>query len=208
MGIDISGSKYEGHMNERFMENKKCPDDLTTSLFLMGIHPFATDKEILETVTEGKVFVFDRKMPVPGQYNSSAADLTFFNRLAAEQYMQKFALCGINIKGRPVHVVWNKHHAWPARASELHQTRVIMVEGKHAWVNYRQLEAFLRVDISFRLVEGYQYNGVNGAYGALFVFGKVLGQSRAAFKKLREEVHKLGIADQVKITYGPDPCGD
>lgn len=102
MGIDLTDSKYEGHINERFIENKKCPEDQSCSLFLMGINPAATDKEVLGTVTEGKIFVFDRKTPVPGHYSSSAADLNFFNRHAAAQYMRKFELYGIAISGRPI----------------------------------------------------------------------------------------------------------
>ncbi|CAG8978368.1 hypothetical protein HYALB_00013048 [Hymenoscyphus albidus] len=87
--------RYEGEINDRFLQNKECPDNQNCSLWLTGIPTTATDKEALTTVTEGKGFSFNRKAPVFGRFDKCAADLTFFDRQTAECYILKAEQQGV-----------------------------------------------------------------------------------------------------------------
>ncbi|CAG8960919.1 hypothetical protein HYFRA_00002457 [Hymenoscyphus fraxineus] len=198
--------RYEGEINDRFLQNKQCPENQNCSVWLTGIPTTATDKEVLATVTEGKVFAFNRKAPVFGRFDKCAADLTFFDRQTAERYILKAEQQGVYINGHPIYVIWNKNRKLPAQPCEQDQTRVVKVRGNHSFVNEDQLEDFLHQGLAFTLVDKWNFLDVDSIYAAVLEFGKVLGQSRAALHKLRNEVERRGIADQVTVSYGLDPC--
>ncbi|KAG9229303.1 hypothetical protein BJ875DRAFT_364509, partial [Amylocarpus encephaloides] len=200
VGLDLD-SNYEGKISERRIQNAQIPPYANCAVHISGIPVQTTSADILRSITEGKIFAFNRVDP-NSRHKEAAANVTFIDRQAAERYMIKSQSSGIRINGTMVDVNWNRIAAGPS--SNRLQSRVIRITGPREEINAEALEDFLHTRTVFELVDRSELWHAQGRKSATLSFCQILGQSRIAVRCLRQHAMEKGM-DWV-VSYSKDPC--
>lgn len=203
-GVSIGDTKYRGDLDSYALENAQTPQHLNCAVFIKGIPPHVTDRVILSTVTEGKVFSYFKKEQCP-QYPTCAATITFMTRETAVRYMNKCQQPnGMVIGGQRVQVVWSKHPARQIKEEEMHQSRVLRVKGLASFLDTASIEDLLHQHIDFVLAHRREWMSSPIEKTLELTFCSIRGQSRLAMKCLGEWIQKQSL--HFTVQYGPDPC--
>ena len=209
--LGIYNANYRGDIPEYRIKNPitaKHPDNCC--LWITKIPAQAELRDIFAAIDTGAVAAYSRNPPE--KKNTAAGSLAFKTRAAAEKFFESSrSVTGIRIMGRRVHVCWNRNGRPPFTEEEAHQTRVISIEGPRL---ENTVEATLKIFkgesdeplFDYQLVEDTEFRVVGLQSMVKLYFSSIRGQSRTAFKRLREHQIAEGVADKFKITYSADPC--
>ncbi len=199
--------KYQGDLMPLDIDNSTCPPDQNCAIRIENIAAGATEKEIFATFTEGRVFSFSKKDPIPGRFENCAARLVFTTRAAAEAFHRKGNIWpGIWLHGHQFFVKWNRDPCRPARDSERHQSRVIRVMGPQDLLHAQDLENLFHTQIKFKLVDRGEWLVADKKKVVELSFCSILGQSRIAYKFFHEFMEAYDLTDLFTIRFAPDPC--
>jgi hypothetical protein len=198
---------YRGDLTDLDISNATCPPELNCAIRIENISCKATNTEIFAMFTEGKVFSFSKKDPIPGRFLNCAARLVFTTRAAAEAFITRGQSSGgIVLYGDRFRVKWNRDACRPVRDGERHQSRVIRVMGPEKELCAAGLEALFHTHIKFNLLDSKEWIIDNGKKIVELHFCSILGQSRIAYKFFHEYMEAWKLTGRFSIGFGPDPC--
>jgi hypothetical protein len=175
------------------------PLEESCSIFVRNIPARATYKDFLSSVKGGKVFIC-RIDPPNGEFQTQAAKLVFFNRLAASAYLWEVAHRGVVVLGQPLRASWNRVRY----AQHLHsnQSRVIMIIGPENLMSFDYFEQFFSERFQYDLQARFEVRSdIPGTKIHIWQFACLRAQAESA--KLAIEREFVGI---FKVQWAPDPC--
>jgi len=175
-GINLETSKYKGSLDERSLRNSRASWNENCCVFLPGVDPNATDREILYTVREDKVWSYNRRPPTE-IYRTCAIEIGLMTREGAEKYIAKsHAFPGIWIQGKRVYAQWSNTKIAPANQYESKQSRWVQLRGPTGRMKGGQFfEGLIQTKVAFHLISRRQWSEVGGTDVREFGFKSTYG---------------------------------
>ncbi|QSZ35705.1 hypothetical protein DSL72_006827 [Monilinia vaccinii-corymbosi] len=198
---------YKGELTNFNLRNAMCRDHENCSVRIHNIPPEAIHSEIFAVVTHGKVFSFNYIPPIKGVFTHAAADLVFFTREAAENFIHdaKFGN-GLYIRGQRIIVLWNRVKVLPAEGRYERMSRVVRIKGPANDFSVSVLVEFFQRNFEFDLITSKEWVQWDGKRIVELAFSSIRSQSESAMKSFKLHVDQNMPNAGYLIWYAPDPC--
>jgi len=195
---------YKGDLD---LEAEWLPESLNCKLFVTGVHPSASRKEIFDAIKDGKVHTFSYNPATLPRFRTAAFSISFANRESSDRFKNRADGEGVYIKGLRIKVVRDRTKMPALEEYEHMQTRVVRIYGSPGTLSLARIVHVLRKFIKFELVHGTE-NTIDGGRRSVATlhFESIVGQSRAAVKCLMNLAKNEGLENQIRTRYQPDPC--
>jgi hypothetical protein len=200
----ILNPNYHGGLTEFHIENAGTTALENCSVRVIGIHPNATIKEILQIVHTGKVYSVNRCAPEPGKIPTAAADIVFAKRAAAEAFMYE-GMRGISIRGEQLAVTWNRNRVREPSNISTGDSRVVRVQGPAHEVSIEMLEHLFSQYFRFELVGARCWPAGHGLKVAEMTFESIHPQAAWAKRVLKQHFSE-NWGNDFDVRFGRDPC--
>jgi hypothetical protein len=175
-GVDLAKTRYQGDLNATTIANLQASWADNCGAFIPSLPKDIADCEIIDTVAEGKIKVFNKKMPKDG-FTTCAAEIAFFTPEAARAYIRKGMDGGVVIRGRRVKVMASRVKIAPTPTSMHYESRVIQLWGPTGRLKSGQwYESFMKKDVRFQLVSLRSWSTTDGKDVREFGFSSVFGR--------------------------------
>lgn len=205
--VGMTKSKKAAYKGDLDLEDEWLPDDLNCKLFVTGVHPDATRKEIFDAIRDGKVNTFAYNKAIPPKFRTAAFSISFADRESSDRCLKRADVEGIFIRGLRVKVVRDRTKTRALEEWERSQTRVVRVYGPPGSLSLDRLVHVLKKFIKFELVHGTENTIDRGQRSVVTIhFESIVGQSRSAIKCLMNLAKEEGLENDVRTRYQPDPC--
>ena len=196
---------YKGNINLSRNRSANIPADKNCSLFLLGLNPEVTTRELLSSIRNvGRIYATHINKPEPHKcHMTCAAKVTFFERAAAERFYNMYHDSGFMVHGHPevASVLWNRIRS--AESPEKpHRTRVLQIAGPPDLVNPQALTAYFDSKLEYQIDEILVHGTSVERNVVEFRFGSYRCQAEAAKMALGREYPD----GDVRTWHGPDPC--
>lgn len=195
----------QGFLRPKPLINNDVPMSESTSVYLKGLPPKTTYKDILEHIHCGQIWTTYIDEPAPPAHPFAAAKIAFFTRAQAECFTDDVKHRGnYLVRGQSVHMCNWDRRAEPEH-SDAKETRCLQIRGPAGIMGWAFFEREFSEKMDLKITEYFEvFKDDDEGYRTFQInFGGVFSQSRAVAKAISKDF--VGV-----YTYGyvADPCND